>query len=462
EGYNNIISTVIEEHDNEDDEDEITGVIYYASINDATKAKNGDNNVKSLDDQAEEAAKALKSAQTVLNTLQEVLQGSGDLDDTVWKADVSAAEKRIKELAGIDTESDLTIETIYLTKVENAVKTVKYYVGDKKGEEVANSITESSEIGKAQAENGEFLKLYNKVKAEYDAIATKVLAKGTVVGMALAVNGDNIIAKLYLKTEDEEGSAIEATVTSGGKKVTENDKKESIKLNASDSGETEYAVYEVILSPKDYEKAIEVKVGDSPVENYYVKDYLDYAETYLEGDDNKTARDLAVSLSNYCKAVKTYLAESASSQKSYAYYSGTIDPTIHKYKGSAIVITDEAKVELRNYYDINGTVRYSDNTEKHSLGSISTAKFTSGEKSTVKDYFDILEKKYGKDSSAYKVVSALLDYDKAAKEYKDSNPGNGGGTEPDPTPITPTDHPEGGEQGGGDQDPPTDPVEENN
>ncbi|MDE5834209.1 MAG: hypothetical protein K2H26_01660, partial [Ruminococcus sp.] len=276
------------------------------------------------------------------------------------------------------------------------------------------------EIGKAWTANSDFLKLYNPVKKDYDAIATKVLAKGGVAGMALAVNDvNNIVANVYVKTDE---AYKDVKITVGGQPVNALQDKEknlvteTVKLNEKDTAECN--VYQVVISPKDYEKAIEVKNGtDAPVESYSVKDYLDHAETYLA--ENADAKNLAVALADYCKSVKTYLAESASKQKSYPYYNGSV--TAQQYKGSALVITDEARVELRNYYDVNGAIRYKvveQNTEDKSyvLGSLASLTFTTNANSTVQKYADKLKEKYGEDSSTYKVVSALLEYDNLCKK----------------------------------------------
>lgn len=360
---------------------------------------------------------ALTKAQNALKILQDALASGGTVDDTVIASQIVDKEKRVNDLIGLEhntNNKDTYLDTLKKTeggKDTGIVVDVSEYAQNPTPKDAISGVTPDSEIGKLIKESKTFLTLYTDVKKEYDAIATGDLASGAVAGMALTIADDakTIIAKLYLNEPEDVEAKV--TVKVGTQTITAETEKEEIKIDKAGESK-EYTVYNISISPKEYDKAIEVKVGTADTQTYSVENYLAYAETYLDGQNE--AAKLAVELGNYCKAVKTYLAESASKQTDFPFYSGSINSN-HKYKGSAIVITDNAEVELRNYYDVNGTIRYKDsyvtnNTARWTLNEdITTVKFRTNAKSTVKDY----KEKLDSGSSAYKVVDALIKYNKA-------------------------------------------------
>ena len=229
------------------------------------------------------------------------------------------------------------------------------------------------------------------------AKATQIAADDAIVkGMSLTIDKSNLNIAVNIYVTKGSGVKVKGAVTSEGE----------ISIGGV---ATNCDILTVYVSPMNFNTDILVtKNNGADLSQYSVSKYIEVASTYFTG----VQKNLVEAMNDYCKAAQAYLSSVKSTQK-YTAYAGNVSD--YNYKGSGVILTEEGGLEVRNYYDVDGTTKYQKVSYTFGNGTLATTAFFAGGK-TVKDYIEALQ-----NTDAKEVANTLVAYDAAVKEYVSSS-----------------------------------------
>ncbi|MBD5160058.1 MAG: hypothetical protein HDT23_07455 [Ruminococcus sp.] len=325
-----------------------------------------------------------------------------------YNSRIDEYKKEKERLEGLQEVANLEEDETYqdaITRLQNDITTLK------------NKIDQQRE----NLNSDDYLKVYqdaiNAAQAAVDAEekAVQAAADATIAGMSLDIDKSSL--NMYLNVYIA-GNPDNINVEDGTKKGANNDTPIAV-TNTDGEIETKYCtVFQIPIKPQEYNYDFNITKGskNALIKNIKLEDYVDAFKTYFGEDDKRTT--LVTTMYDYCQAATAYL-NSYKKVDTNAYDDAVdSDKTKENYRGSSIIITNNAKVEIRNYFAKDDTYVSDIVTAEYTLGKIKDAVVWQGK--TLETYFEKLKAKSDA-KEANDVATALIEYDKAAFEYKEAN-----------------------------------------